>query len=56
MAAYNTFHGRRAHLGLADPLDAMTATWIPQDCWGEVSSCYRWAMVIADDTGPQPAV
>ena len=59
MVAYNTFYGDWAHLGLADLLDAMTATWLPEDGrseLGEISSFYAWAMGIANGTGPQPAV
>jgi len=52
---YNTFHGDWCHLGLADLLAAVTATWLPED-WrsetGEVTSFYTWAMRLANSTGP----
>jgi hypothetical protein len=47
MTAYNARHGDWAHLGLADLLDAMTATWISEDCrmgLGEIRPFHTWAM------------
>jgi hypothetical protein len=58
MRAYNAFHGDWGHLGLADLLDAATATWLPErerSGLGEITSLYAWAMRIANSTGSQPA-
>jgi len=51
MRAYNALHWDWYHLGLADLLDAATATWLPEDLRaeiGEISSFYRWAMAIGN--------
>ena len=58
MLAYNAFHGDWGHLGLADLLDAATATWLPErerSGLREITSLYAWAMGIANSAGPQPA-
>lgn len=54
MLAYNAFHWDWQHLGLADLLDAATATYLPEHQrteLGEITSLYRWAMAIANSDG-----
>jgi hypothetical protein len=51
MLAYNCLHWDWCHLGLADLLDAATATWLPGQLraeLGEITSLYAWAMKIAN--------
>ena len=58
MTAYNSVYLDDFHLGLADLLDAATATRLPEHLrleLGEITNFYTWAMAIANRTGPQPA-
>jgi hypothetical protein len=51
MRAYNAVHWDWCHLGLADLLDAATATWIPEELrtgLGELAHLCSWGVDIAN--------